>query len=639
MTSSLQDRSENWTCDAPLTLADAASLATSVHGSLILADILRSCRQSLLEHVELDRLSLLQERSRGSTATIHSIDADPEGTLIGPRVIALEDSRLKQCATDHRMRVVEIEDESSQDSVERRHLLHRGTGVAVYSPLMLRGKCKGVLVLALPKGARFTGSHMSLLAYTTEHLALALENSDMHYLECRRGRQLSMVSEIAKQAVLAEDQADFQRAATELIRISLDYLEVQIWTVSPANKGILLAARAARASRSEEAGTPAMVEECVRLQRIAANNHSKFSPDGELGSELAVPLRLRGRLLGVLFVRSDRLDAFPSEDIDTLEGTASLIASAQDNLSAFEHAQESNEYMQAILESAKNLAVLSMNIHGAVMTSSAGSERIFGLSQKEIVGKEVLTLFTDPRFRREMAVYFANPEISTLERVRLAQREEEQIVYFNVSLQRVCNPEKKPVGFLCIVQNVTENVVLEQQLKSLSITDELTGLYNRRQFFFAITAEIERCHRFGRSVSLCFFDLDRFKEYNDTHGHLLGDQALRETSQLVLSLVRSNVDTCYRYGGDEFTIIMPETTIDKALGIAERIREKLGAHFQTEITASIGIASSAEAQEAEYLVEQADRAMYAAKAFGGNRTMLADQADTADMSNKPPLTA
>ena len=631
MTSSLQDRSDNRTYDAPLTLADAASLATSVHGSLILADILRSCRRSLQEHIELDRLSLLQQRANGSTATIHSLEKDPEGRLIGPRVIVLENSRLKQCTTDHRMRVVEIEDESAQDCVERRHLLHRGTGVAVYSPLMLRGKCKGVLVLALPKGARFAGSHMSLLAYTTEHLALALENSDMHYLECRRGRQLSMVSEIAKQAVLAEDQAAFLQSATELIRISLDYLEVQIWTISPAHKGILLAARATRSSHSEETATPAMVEECVCLQKIAANNQSKFFPENEPGSELAVPVRLRGRLLGVLFVRSDRLDAFPAEDIDTLEGTASLIASAHDNLSAFEHAQESNEYMQAILESAKNLAVLSMNIHGSVMTSSVGLEHIFRLSQKEIVGKDILTLFTDPRFRREMVAYFANPEISTLERIRLAQREDEEIVYLNVSLQRVCNPDKKPVGFLCIVQNVTENVVLEQQLKSLSITDELTGLYNRRQFFFAITAEIERCHRFGRSVSLCFFDLDRFKEYNDTHGHLLGDQALRETAQLVLSLVRSNVDTCYRYGGDEFTIIMPETTIDKALGIAERIRERLEAHFQTEITASIGIASSTDMQDAEYLVEQADRAMYAAKAFGGNRTMLADQASTAQI--------
>jgi diguanylate cyclase (GGDEF)-like protein len=166
-------------------------------------------------------------------------------------------------------------------------------------------------------------------------------------------------------------------------------------------------------------------------------------------------------------------------------------------------------------------------------------------------------------------------------------------------------------------------VFLERRLESLSITDELTSLYNRRHFFATITGEMERCHRFQRSISLCFFDLDRFKQFNDTHGHLKGDQALKETAEMVLGLVRSRVDTCYRYGGDEFTIIMPETVIDNARAVAERIRERLSRHFQNEITASIGVASSVDNQEAEDLVERADRAMYDAKSLGGNCTVLA----------------
>jgi diguanylate cyclase (GGDEF)-like protein/PAS domain S-box-containing protein len=433
-----------------------------------------------------------------------------------------------------------------------------------------------------------------------------------------------MVSDIAKQAVMVEDLGEFLSAASELIRASLDYCGVQIWTIAPAPHGLALTARAAKAVAPQNADLPAMVEKCAHQNSIVCDNDVGSPAGAHCGSLLAVPIRLRSKLLGVLYLESDRLDAFPSQDLDTMEGVASLIASAFDNLRAFKHAQESNEYMQAILESAKHLAILSMDPLGYVMTTSVGAESIFQLPQKQIVGKDILALFTDPRFRRELTAYIVNPEISTLERTRLSQQARESISYLNISLQRVYDTEKRALGFLCIAQDVTHSVILERRLESLSVTDELTGLYNRRQFFSTITGEIERCHRFQRSISLCFFDLDGFKQYNDTHGHLQGDQALKETADLILSLVRSRVDTCYRYGGDEFTIIMPETTIDNAQAIAERIREALNRHFQSEITASIGIASSVAALEAEDLVERADKAMYSAKALGGNRSVLAE---------------
>jgi diguanylate cyclase (GGDEF)-like protein/PAS domain S-box-containing protein len=355
------------------------------------------------------------------------------------------------------------------------------------------------------------------------------------------------------------------------------------------------------------------------------DNNLSASSQRESGSELAVPIRLRGKVLGILFLQSDRLDAFPVEDQDTMEGIASLVASAYDNLHALEHAQESNEYMQAILESAKHLAILSTDTLGYVMTRSVGSETIFRLSLRQVMGKDIFTLFTDVRFRRELAAYIANPNISTLERAKLPQQGTQAISYLDVTLQRVYDSEKHPVGFLCIVQDVTENVLLERRLESLSITDEVTGLFNRRHFFSAITSEMKRCHRFQRGISLCFFDLDRFKRFNDTHGHLKGDEALKKTAELILSLIRSKVDTCYRYGGDEFTIIMPETTVENARIVAERIRERVSQYFQQEITVSIGIATSTDAMEAEDLVEYADRAMYSAKSLGGNRTVLNDE--------------
>jgi diguanylate cyclase (GGDEF)-like protein/PAS domain S-box-containing protein len=535
----------------------------------------------------------------------------------------LENSRLKQCIADTRMRIVQLDAAVEQDAIEARHLLQRDSGAVIYAPLALKGKPKGILVLSLREGKRMTGVHTSLLALTASHLALAIENSDTHYLERRRGHQLSMVSEIAKQAVMVEDLGAFLRTAAEQIRISFDYQMVQIWTTGQVPDGLTLAAGASRAGTREESNLPAMVDHCARQNKLLCNNNLGATQAANSCSELAVPIRLRGKLLGVLYLKSDRLNAFPPGDLDPVEGIASLIASAFDNLRALERVQESNDYMQAILESAKNLAVLSTDTLGYVMTSSVGSETIFRLSQRQIIGKDILTLFTDPRFRGELAAYIANSEIATIERSKLAQRGADEISYVDVSLQRVHGSDKRLQGFLCIVQDVTENVFLERRLESLSITDELTGLYNRRHFFATITDEMERCHRFQRSLSLCFFDLDRFKQFNDTHGHLKGDQALKETAELVLGLVRSKVDTCYRYGGDEFTIIMPETVIDNARSVAERIRERLSRHFQNEISASIGVASSVDNEEAEGLVERADRAMYDAKSLGGNCTVLA----------------
>jgi diguanylate cyclase (GGDEF)-like protein/PAS domain S-box-containing protein len=307
-----------------------------------------------------------------------------------------------------------------------------------------------------------------------------------------------------------------------------------------------------------------------------------------------------------------------------MEGVASLIAGTYDNLRAFEHAQQSNEYMQAILESAKDLAILSTDTQGVVITSSIGSEPIFHLSSKQILGASILALFTDAQFRKELAEYIYSSDSLTLERKRLRQNRNAHKAYLDVAVQRVYDPAKLAVGFLCIVENVTENVHLQERLEALSITDELTGLYNRRRFFSAVTGELERSRRFKRRLSLCFLDLDGFKKYNDLNGHMIGDRVLKEAADLVLSSVRSGVDSCYRYGGDEFTIIMPETVQSNARLVAERIRTQLEDHFKAEITASIGIAESTPYVDVEKLLERADKAMYRAKSLGGNRTVLAD---------------
>jgi diguanylate cyclase (GGDEF)-like protein/PAS domain S-box-containing protein len=356
--------------------------------------------------------------------------------------------------------------------------------------------------------------------------------------------------------------------------------------------------------------------------------HSEISmePNREGKSQLAAPIHLRGKCLGALYIESNRLDAFASDDLNAMESVVSLIASKLHSLQVFKNSQRSGEYLQAILESADDWAIFSTDIHGYVLTCSVGAQRLFHLSQQEILGNDVLTLFADPRIRRELiALINSGATASCLERFHVPQANGELTAYLDVNFQRVYHLEEHHIGFVGVVRDVTEKVLLERRLKKLSVTDDVSGLYNQRGFFRVLKAEMRRSKKFRRNFSLCFLDLDGLKQFNDTYGHLCGSQVLRETAGLLRELLRSGVDTCCRYGGDEFAIILPQTNKIKAQVPIERIRAKLSEHFQQRITASFGIADfSDNSIGVTELLARADRAMYRAKAQGKNCIVLSD---------------
>jgi diguanylate cyclase (GGDEF)-like protein len=181
-----------------------------------------------------------------------------------------------------------------------------------------------------------------------------------------------------------------------------------------------------------------------------------------------------------------------------------------------------------------------------------------------------------------------------------------------------------------------ENGRLFEETRQLAITDPLTGLANHRQFYDQLSREIRRAIRYRRPLTLLMLDLDRFKAFNDRYGHLAGDQALRETADVLRQNARS-VDLLARYGGEEFAIILPETDLVRAAAHAERIRSAVASHvFHSQetgqahqVTVSIGVAALTSATEKiEELVHDADQALYRAKAGGRNRLeMAADRGD------------
>lgn len=168
-------------------------------------------------------------------------------------------------------------------------------------------------------------------------------------------------------------------------------------------------------------------------------------------------------------------------------------------------------------------------------------------------------------------------------------------------------------------RTIREKRKLEEEIRRLSITDDLTGLYNHRQFFNALESELTRAKRQKHKLALLMFDLDSFKEYNDVYGHLEGDKVLKKIGQITLRCIRNNVDTGYRYGGDEFAIILIGVDLNMALDIAERLRSTIEKAELGAITVSIGLAEFESDMDSESFLKAADDALYVAKSSGGNR--------------------
>jgi diguanylate cyclase (GGDEF)-like protein len=160
---------------------------------------------------------------------------------------------------------------------------------------------------------------------------------------------------------------------------------------------------------------------------------------------------------------------------------------------------------------------------------------------------------------------------------------------------------------------------LRAELMYLSIRDSLTGLYNRRYFYQKLQEEVERAKRQRHPLSLIILDIDHFKQYNDTHGHLEGDQVLASLGQILLTSIRQNVDTAYRYGGDEFAVLLIEADLGQASQVAERVRTSFEAKGIDGCTLSLGVTQMKSQDESEDLIRRADQGMYQAKRAGGNR--------------------
>ena len=170
-----------------------------------------------------------------------------------------------------------------------------------------------------------------------------------------------------------------------------------------------------------------------------------------------------------------------------------------------------------------------------------------------------------------------------------------------------------------------DNAIILKRAEALSVTDDLTHLYNSRYLNLVLRRETKRASRNGRPLSLLFIDLDGFKSVNDTHGHLFGSRALVEAAAVIRGSARET-DVVARFGGDEFALVLPDTGGEGAFAVGERIRERVAAHrflagdsLDIHLTVSVGVATLPDvAASADELMQAADKAMYRVKDAGKN---------------------
>lgn len=308
-------------------------------------------------------------------------------------------------------------------------------------------------------------------------------------------------------------------------------------------------------------------------------------------------------------------------------------------------------YQDAVFNSATGVAIIATDIQGNVTLFNKGSEVLLGYKAEEVIGKVSPEIFHDNaelterrmklsrQFNRSITV----AEIFTLYAEHGETNEQEwtfirkdgRRLTVNLSISLLIS-DGKVLGNMCVATDITKRKKAEEELrraneilKKLSMQDGLTGFSNRRHFDEALEHEWLNAQKECTSLSLILFDIDYFKNYNDSYGHQAGDECLKTVATMLKGMIQRESDIYARYGGEEFALILPDTDIERATGIAELVRLAIEAcaipnaesQVSEVITISAGVATVNPDTMLDFkaLVAEADTLLYIAKQEGRNR--------------------
>lgn len=307
----------------------------------------------------------------------------------------------------------------------------------------------------------------------------------------------------------------------------------------------------------------------------------------------------------------------------------SLATSLNETAAKLRAAQDIERRFRLVADNTADM-ITAVDLAGRRTFVSGASRDILGYEPNELIGGAPLDLvFEEDRERvRELFRRTRDNASGGSEQYRV-MRKDGALLWVEVSGRRMFDES----GLVFTMRNISKRKAIEAELKSvnqqlsrLAITDELTGINNRRELNRLIEIETKRSAREGTPLSLMLIDVDHFKAFNDIYGHVEGDRCLKEIASAISSSIRRPADSCARYGGEEFCVLLPNTDAPGALHCAEVIRLAVSSlkithsgHEQEHVTISLGVTTLHGEAGQMALFQSADQALYAAKATGRNR--------------------
>ena len=291
--------------------------------------------------------------------------------------------------------------------------------------------------------------------------------------------------------------------------------------------------------------------------------------------------------------------------------------------------RKKTNYLENIIQNSHDI-IFTVDNELYILKFNKGAESHLGYTQEEALGKPLSMLFTNAKKIYD-AIKAINNSGNLINTELSLKTKSGEIRQLTLSISKMNYENVNINGFVITAKDITEKKKLEEelrrtnkQLSQLAITDSLTDLYNVRHFYDQIKRELKRHGRNPqRKLSLILIDIDRFKELNDTEGHQMGDHVLASLAQVIKVCIRQDVDSAFRYGGDEFVIILPDTDKIQADVVARRIQKQFGAFKFGMTSLSIGITEAHINDNEETIVKRADDAMYSSKRSGKGYVSIA----------------
>ncbi|GAW92229.1 diguanylate cyclase [Calderihabitans maritimus] len=545
-------------------------------------------------------------------------------------------------------------------------------------PLLIGDRLYGVLEIVNFSERRELDYYKSMLEEISEILAAALRNTIIYEDITVKAATLAVINKISNvinsSLNLQDVYSTFAQELKRLIafdRVSLALLDetgeqFYVYALEPAQDtklgpNVKLPRRGSAPGWVYEHKKPIVVGDLRAEKRFVED---EILLEEGYRSALRFPLMVKGKCIGSINLNSRRLNAFGPEAVSALEQIVGHVAIAVTNARLFEDVQAKSKLLEE-----RNRRLMALNSISALLNQTLDlSRELSKVLQKvmEVTEREAGCIYQFKNDRElYRAAYYGNIPEDWLGKKKFyrveefpvgeAVRSEKILTIYGEQVEELAQfksvgvvplrTKNKIIGVMVIAGKgnrqfnqeelefleaignqigvAMENAELYKELKRRAEYDDLTGLLNRRQFFYLLEREINRVQRYGGDLSLIMLDVDKFKQFNDTYGHLAGDRVLQKVASCIKNTIRQT-DIAARYGGEEFAVIVIEANQEEAVNIAERIRRTVEALNQEErfVTVSLGVIGyKVDRDDLESLIQGADKALYQAKALGRNRVV------------------